>query len=271
MESRIVPPESRRRTMSGFSPEHSARFLDHVGRSSKGRLRTKAILEDLEEIIPAWDGVRTIVDVGCGAAPVSLELLVRYEWTEAVLLDASPTMLAEAAASARALGVPESRYRCVCAPFEEWNDRWMRPLVLCHGVLGWVDSPKLFLDKLARSTAESGGVLSLLVGQRLGHLLSYAASGDIPRLEALFDADRVAGSGEGTSVRMFNRAWIEDAVRSHLRLRLSRGVRVLADLLPRAVPEDRLARLESAARRMDELTELGNMRHFVLESLRGSN
>jgi S-adenosylmethionine-dependent methyltransferase len=144
-------------------------------------------------------------------------------------------------------------------------------LLLCHGVLEYVDDPKAaVLDML--EVLRPGGLVSVLVAQRLGALLARALSGRFGAALRVLE-DPAGGSGPGDPVlRRFDRASLLGLFDAEpVRLRAVHGVRLFTDLLPGALvdgdPEagQALLDLERATSGHPELAAVSAQLHVVLQ------
>jgi SAM-dependent methyltransferase len=136
-------------------------FVEGAYASVKGRVRTFVLHQQLLRHLPGPPA--GILDVGGGAAHQSLPLArLGYDVT---VLDPSAAMLAKAELRLRA--EPEDvrrRVRLIEAPGEEADratggERF--PVVLCHGVLMYLDEPGPVVSALCRCV-EPGGVVSVM-------------------------------------------------------------------------------------------------------------
>jgi SAM-dependent methyltransferase len=147
-------------------------------------------------------------------------------------------------------------------------------LVLCHGVLEHVDDPHAAAQD-AFATLRSGGLVSLLVAQRLGALVARVLSGRFAEARRLLD-DPQGRSGERDPLpRRFDEASVLELFAGRdVRVRAVHGVRLFTDLLPGALvdgdPEAMAAllELERAAGHHaahPALTAIAAQLHVVLE------
>ncbi len=141
----------------------AGQFVDGAYASVKGFVRTSVLHRQLIEHLPPAPA--SILDVGAGAGHQSFPLAqAGYEVT---LLDASPAMLERA--RARLEGLPaEARARVTLLEAdgeraEEAVDGRRFAAVLCHGVLGYLETPEPMIEQLCRC-ARPGGLVSIMTG-----------------------------------------------------------------------------------------------------------
>jgi SAM-dependent methyltransferase len=105
-------------------------------------------------------------------------------------------------------------------------------LVLCHGVLEYVDDPQAAADA-ALATLRPGGVASFLVAQRLGAVLARALAGKFRQAARLLE-DPAGRSGDKDQLpRRFDRSSLLAVLQGHdVEVVLAHGVRLFTDLLP---------------------------------------
>jgi SAM-dependent methyltransferase len=152
-------------------------------------------------------------------------------------------------------------------------------VVLCHGVLEHVDDPRTAAEDVL-SVLRPGGLVSVLVAQRLGALFARALSGRFAEARRLL-ADPAGRGGEHDPLpRRFDEAGVlalfSGAADRTIRVRAVHGVRLFTDLLPGALvdgdPEAAQALLElerAVGRTTDQaaLTAVAAQLHVVLELL----
>jgi SAM-dependent methyltransferase len=108
-------------------------------------------------------------------------------------------------------------------------------LVLCHGVLEYTDDPSAAVADVV-GVLRGGGLLSLLVQQRLGAVLARALAGRFVEARHLLDDPAGQGRPDDVVPRRFDRAGVLDLLTRHgLVCRDVHGVRLFADLLPGAL------------------------------------
>jgi SAM-dependent methyltransferase len=118
-------------------------------------------------------------------------------------------------------------------------------IVLCHGALEYVDDPRqAVLDAL--SVLVPGGMLSLLVHQRLGAVLARAMAGRFAEATRLLD-DPLGNAGEADPVpRRFDEAQLLDFLDgTGAQIKLTHGIRLFTDLLPGALVDAEVGGLQA--------------------------
>jgi SAM-dependent methyltransferase len=138
-------------------------FADQAYATVKGYVRTYVMHQQLLEHLPPAPA--TVLDVGGGAGHQSFPLAqVGYDVT---LLDSSPTMLDKA--RQRLARLPDEAQRRVAfvqadgANADEATGGQHFDAVLCHGVLGYHESPEPLVNQLCRC-AVPGGIVSIMTG-----------------------------------------------------------------------------------------------------------
>src|SRR5690348_6919206 len=134
-------------------------FADEAYASVKGQVRTYVMHQQLLEHLPPPPA--TVLDVGGGAGHQSFPLArAGYDVT---LLDPSAAMLDKA--RQRLQRTPEDVQRRVTLVQSDGENAAAAvngrrfDAVLCHGVLGYLDTPATLVDQLCRC-ADAGGVVS---------------------------------------------------------------------------------------------------------------
>lgn len=144
-------------------------------------------------------------------------------------------------------------------------------LLLCHGVLEYVDDPKAAaLDML--EVLRPGGLVSVLVAQRTGALLARALSGRFGAARRLLeDPDGRTGPDDPLARRFDRPALLALFEAEPVRVRAVHGVRLVTDLLPGALVDgdpdavQGLLDLERAASELAELAAVCAQLHVVLQ------
>jgi SAM-dependent methyltransferase len=138
-------------------------FADQAYATVKGYVRTYVMHQQLLEHLPPVPA--TVLDVGGGAGHQSFPLAqAGYDVT---LLDSSPAMLDKARQRlARLPDEVQRRVTFVQADGENADEATggqRFDAVLCHGVLGYHESPEPLVDQLCRCAAP-GGIVSIMTG-----------------------------------------------------------------------------------------------------------
>ncbi len=259
-----------------LSPQLPARSWT-VRADPRFAVRTAVVWDTLEALVEeaaaaSADGVLQVVDVGGGTG--GFAVLLAGLGHRVTVVDPSPDALAALQRRAAEAGVAD-RVRA------EQGDAGAlaavlgpagADVVLCHEVLEYVDDPRAAVQD-ALDVLRPGGLVSVLVPQRLGAVLARALSGRFP------DARRLLGETPGPAgpaplPRRFDRAEVLalfDGGRS--RVRAVHGVRVFSDLLPGALvdgdPEAvvELLALERAASGHPDLSGLAAQLHVAVQTL----
>ncbi len=147
-------------------------------------------------------------------------------------------------------------------------------VVLCHGVLEFVDDPAAALRD-ARQTLREHGLLSLLVSQRLGAVVARAVSGRFQDARRLLDDPQGRAGAADPLVRRFDQSTLLALLAGEdLQVRTLHGVRLFSDLLPGALVDGdpdtmqallELERLAGDHESHPELSALAAQLHVVAE------
>jgi S-adenosylmethionine-dependent methyltransferase len=190
-------------------------FADEAYATVKGRVRTYVMHQQLLEHLPASPA--TVLDVGGGAGHQSFPLArAGYQVT---LLDPSPAMLDKA--RQRLEGLPheaQGRVTLLQADGENADEAVggrRFDVVLCHGVLGYLEQPETVIDQLCRCAA-AGGVVSIMTG-------NAKATAVQPALERRWD-DAMAAFDARTGIGVLGVRARADTVEELSELIRSRGV-----------------------------------------------
>jgi S-adenosylmethionine-dependent methyltransferase len=153
-----------------------------AGQGSRRSMTRSRLLEllrtQLDDRIPGEWRALDIVDVGGGTGGVAISLAA--DGHQVTVVDPSPDALAsldrrsaQAGLTGRITGRQGDAAGLVAVMGEAGTD-----LVVCHRVLEVVDSPAKALSAMAR-VLRPGGLLSLLVAQRHGAVLTQALAGHL--------------------------------------------------------------------------------------------
>jgi S-adenosylmethionine-dependent methyltransferase len=194
------------------------RFADEAYASVKGYVRTYVMHHQLLEHLPAPPV--PVLDVGGGAGHQSFPLAeAGYDVT---LLDSSAAMLDKARQRLQRLPAAAQRRVTLLEADGENADEAVEgrrfAAVLCHGVLGYHESPEPLVDQLCRCAAP-GGIVSIMTG-------NARATAVQPALEQRWD-DALASFDVRTGVGVLGLAGRADTVEELSELVRSRGVEPL--------------------------------------------
>jgi SAM-dependent methyltransferase len=193
-------------------------FADEAYASVKGHVRTYVMHQQLLEHLPPPPA--SVLDVGGGAGHQSFPLArAGYDVT---LLDSSPAMLDKARQRlARLSGDAQRRVTLVAADGEHADEATggrRFAVVLCHGVLGFLEQPGPMVSQLCRCAA-GGGIVSIMTGN--------AKTGAVrPALERRWD-DALASFDARTEIGVLGVPGRADTVEELSELIRSRGVEPL--------------------------------------------
>jgi S-adenosylmethionine-dependent methyltransferase len=242
-------------------------FLTRM-KSVKGAVRATLLVEQLEEIMRA-DQFERIVDVGCGSAEVTCELVRRGLTRNAILIDPSSEMLTEARRTAECTDVSalcefqQNDFESVIPtyPFKPYD------MMICHAVLNWLPNPVQSLEVLLKTAKESDASVSLVLGSRFGHVLEQLTRGRFHDIESALESGMI--QSESYPDRQL---YLFDPISVHNRLlkdgfsvQLRAGIRVATDLLPDTenIEMRTLVALERALAQHQNLWHLGDLTHFI--------
>lgn len=144
-------------------------------------------------------------------------------------------------------------------------------LVLCHGVLEYVDEPAA-AARAALTVLRPGGVISLLVAQRLGAMLARALSGRFDDARHLLsDSAGWTGSTDPLPRRFDRESLLALLTGRSVTVQLEHGVRLVTDLLPGALVDgdpdaaQALLAFERAVSEHPRLAALASQLHLVVQ------
>ena len=242
-------------------------WVDQLGRV-RDAVRQAQVAAQLDEVLAGLPAAGRVLDVGCGQGTQALRLArLGHEVTG---VDLSPVLL-DRFRSALATEPDDVRRRVhlVEGPGETAAGLGSFDLVLCHGVLMYLDGDRPMLEALAGALA-AGGRLSLLVRNGLALAMRPGLLGawaDVaPALAATGYTNRL-----GITARAHTPAGL-DEVCGPLGLRRTAwwGVRVFSDHLPGDAPpgDDLVERVaaEQAVSGIDPYRQVAALSHLVYGS-----
>ena len=146
-------------------------------------------------------------------------------------------------------------------------------VVLCHGVLEYVDDPAEGLDNVVAALRPEGGTLSLLTAGLGGAVMGRALAGHFTEARhALTGPDGRWGEGDPMPRRFTPEQLTALVDATGLAVTGLHGVRVFADLVPGALvdtepdAEAALVRLESAASELPAFQAVASQLHVLAEA-----
>ena len=252
-------------------------FLSSVYGRKSGMIRREHLTEDLEGVIRENPWIRSILDIGSGHAPVTLELLKRHPGLRARLVDPSRKLLAKARATRRRAGVGRSRLRTTVGDLSTVSaesGRFPSDLIICHAVANWTPDPGRFINELIQLAAEDDAAVSLVVGASIGKALRFAREGRLNQVSrvALKPGSLVPSLVGDENVRPLDpEAVVRRINRAGCRIILRAGVNILSDIVPPEVLSDsrrlrRLKEVEASLRTESRYWRLGQLVHIVFHA-----
>jgi SAM-dependent methyltransferase len=146
-------------------------------------------------------------------------------------------------------------------------------VVLCHGVLEYVDDPAESLRNVVAALRPEGGSLSLLAAGMGGAVLGRALAGHFTEArQALTDPEGRWGEGDPVPRRFTTEQLTALVDATGLEIAAVHGVRVFADLVPGALVDsepdavERLSRLEAAASEVPAFQAVASQLHVLAEA-----
>lgn len=219
----------------------------------RSAVRTAAIWDVLDPLV-AERAVRSgrpsldVVDIGGGTGGFAVPLAGLGH--RVTVVDPSPDALAALQRRAAEAGVAD---RVVAEQGDAGalvsvTGPGSADVVLCHGVLEYVDDPRSAVED-AVDVLRPGGLVSLLAAQRLGAVLARALSGRFAEAARLLD-DPAGRAGESDPVpRRFDEAGLRDLLSGcPVQVRVVHGVRLFTDLLPGALVDGDVEAVEALVR-----------------------
>jgi S-adenosylmethionine-dependent methyltransferase len=215
------------------------------------------------------DGVLDVLDVGGGTGGFAVPLAELGH--RVTVVDPSPDALAALERRSAETGVTGNvqGVQGDIGGLPEVAAAGSADVVLCHGVLEYVDDPAEALGQLA-AAIRPGGVLSLLAAQRDAAVLARALAGQFTAARHALDDPSGRWGAEDPVPRRFT----EPELRAHLEaagfsVRASHGVRVFSDLVPGALLDleprntEALLDLEHAAAEHPAFRALATQLHLL--------
>jgi len=259
-------------------------FVKNIYGSYKGRLRLALLRDDL---FPAVDAGKTLLDVGAGLAQLSGEL--RLLGVDAYALDAAAEMREQAESFALDQSALPWQERYCVMPLQDYclpsvhadGYDW----VLCHAVLAWLRAPAQALLRLGK-WVRPGGCLSILFYNRDSMALQQIFRGRYGYLEKMWARTTATGGQMSTDCSQplglsepfypggltpqtpLSLAWVTDQLTGMgFRIQLQRGVRCFADYMHAEVrarlTEEQLLSIERSYRAQMPFLAMARYIHVI--------
>ncbi|WP_052851837.1 methyltransferase [Streptomyces avicenniae] len=259
-----MPPEPPVRDTRGPAASGSRTAL----RTDVVRDALRQVLADLSE--RTGRPVLDVLDTGGGSGSFAVPLAALGH--RVTVVDPSPDALFALGRRAAEKGVAD-RVRGVQGDTQDLHDVLgdvTFDMVLCHGVLEYLDDPAAGLRAVARALRPDGGVLSLLAAGLGGAVLSRALAGRFTEARrALEDPAGRWGDADPVPHRFTPDRLTALADGAGLAVLGTQGVRVFADLVPGALVDTgpdalaQLARLEAEAAALPAFQAIAGQLHLL--------
>jgi SAM-dependent methyltransferase len=257
----LIPPPA--------APGHAAARQWALRADPRFAVRTAVVWDTLLRVLRERPAGLDVVDVGGGTG--GFAVLLADLGHRVTVVDPSPDALAALQRRAAEAGVAD-RVRAEqgdAGSLASVLGAGSADVVLCHGVLEVVDDPGSAVQD-ALEVLRPGGLVSLLVHQRMGAVLARALSGRFLDARALLD-DGAAPVRDAAGRRFDREEVLGFFDPGRTRVQALEGIRVFTDLLPGALvdgdPEAarELLDLERAAREHPDLVGLAAQLHVVVQ------
>jgi S-adenosylmethionine-dependent methyltransferase len=207
-----------------------------------------------------------VVDLGGGTGGLAVRLAQLGH--RVTVVDLSPDALASLERRAADADVEVAAVQADAASLARTVGADSLDAVVCHELLEVVDRPDQVVEQVAVAL-RPGGVVSVLVAQRSGAVVSRALAGHFAQAHELLD-DR-GGAGDADSIkRRFDAAEVAALLAgAGLRAERARGVRVFADHVASSVVDadpaaaDALQALEAAVSERPEYLAVASQLHLL--------
>jgi SAM-dependent methyltransferase len=242
----------------------------------RGTARTAVIWGALDPVLAAGaqSGALDVLDIGGGTGGFAVR--VAELGHQVVVVDPSPDALAALGRRAQERGVADrvTGHQGDASSLLEVVAAGSVDVVLCHGVLEYVDDTAAALASIAE-VLRPGGTLSLLVSQRHAAVIARAMAGHFQQARALLDGDTTTGptggptGGRGTGRRFTHGELTALLPAAGFSVTAIHGIRVFADLVPGSLLDlepgatAALVELEQAVAERSEYLPLATQLHVI--------
>ena len=250
----------------------------------RGTARTAVIWGALDPVLAAGaqSGALDVLDIGGGTGGFAVR--VAELGHQVVVVDPSPDALAALGRRAQERGVADrvTGHQGDASSLLEVVAAGSVDVVLCHGVLEYVDDTAAALASIAE-VLRPGGTLSLLVSQRHAAVIARAMAGHFQQARSLLDGDTTTGptggptggttggptGGRGTGRRFTHEELTALLPAAGFSVAAIHGVRVFADLVPGSLLDlepgatAALVELEQAVAERSEYLPLATQLHVI--------
>ena len=243
----------------------------------RGTARTAVIWSALDPVLAAGaqSGALDVLDIGGGTGGFAVR--VAELGHQVVVVDPSPDALAALGRRAQERGVADrvTGHQGDASSLLEVVAAGSVDVVLCHGVLEYVDDTAAALASIAE-VLRPGGTLSLLVSQRHAAVIARAMAGHFQQARALLDGDPTSTGptggptgGKGTGRRFTHEELTALLPAAGFSVAAIHGIRVFADLVPGSLLDlepgatAALVELEQAVAERSEYLPLATQLHVI--------
>ena len=242
----------------------------------RGTARTAVIWGALDPVLAAGgqSGALDVLDIGGGTGGFAVR--VAELGHQVVVVDPSPDALAALGRRAQERGVADrvTGHQGDASSLLDVVAAGSVDVVLCHGVLEYVDDTAAALASIAE-VLRPGGTLSLLVSQRHAAVIARAMAGHFQQARALLDGDTTSTGptgptgGRGTGRRFTHEELTALLPAAGFSVTAIHGIRVFADLVPGSLLDlepgatAALVELEQAVAERSEYLPLATQLHVI--------
>ena len=251
--------------------------IDRSTSERRGTARTAVIWGALDPVLAAGgqSGALDVLDIGGGTGGFAVR--VAELGHQVVVVDPSPDALAALGRRAQERGVADrvTGHQGDASSLLDVVAAGSVDVVLCHGVLEYVDDTAAALASIAE-VLRPGGTVSLLVSQRHAAVIARAMAGHFQQARALLDGDTTSTGptggptgGRGTGRRFTHEELTALLPAAGFSVTAIHGIRVFADLVPGSLLDlepgatAALVELEQAVAERSEYLPLATQLHVI--------